>query len=270
MAENVLKRSRLKAAAKELNKKVGPGLSDDEEPYEGMTVSGIDLDAKSAALKKIITEVGKNLVNPDEDDLSDETWEVLEALGACERPKEEATEEEETDNDEEDVEEEEETDDDEEEATEEEEEEEQPEASLAEIVEGTKKLADLKELVEEHGEFKKLRKKLKNYTGLQGPKQLKADMFKALGVEAPAKSTSTKPSSSPKKPKGKTKKSVVEEMINQKKGATIEEIAQKICDEGIDEDYEKNCKVAKLWLQKMGFNTKKAAIEKNPKFKKAK
>jgi hypothetical protein len=181
MSEKVLKRSRLKEAAKELNKKVKPGLDDGEEAYEGMNDDGIDLDAKSTALKKVIKAVGEGLVT-EEDDLSDETWEVLEALGACERPKEEAVAE----NEEEDEEEEETTeteDEEEEEAAEEEE----AEASLAETVEATKKLADLKELVEEHDEFKKLRKKLKNYSGLQGPKQLKADMFKALGVEAPAK-----------------------------------------------------------------------------------
>jgi len=57
-------------------------------------------------------------------------------------------------------------------------------------------------------------------------------------------------------------------MINSKTGATIEEIAQKITDEKIDLDYSKNYVVAKLWLSKMRFDVKKAAIAKNPKFKK--
>jgi hypothetical protein len=67
---------------------------------------------------------------------------------------------------------------------------------------------------------------------------------------------------------GKTKKSIVEEMIGTKKGATIEEIAKRIVDEGIDPDYKKNLVVTKLWLSKMGFPTTKASIEKNPYFKK--
>ena len=67
---------------------------------------------------------------------------------------------------------------------------------------------------------------------------------------------------------GKTKKSIVEEMISMKVGATIEQIATRIVDEGIDDDYKKNLLVVKLWLAKMGFSTTKASIEKNPIFKK--
>ena len=71
-----------------------------------------------------------------------------------------------------------------------------------------------------------------------------------------------------KRPEGqRTKKAVVEEMLKIKGGVTIEEIAKKITDEGIDPDYKKNIVVVKLWLSKMGFATNKAAIEANPKFK---
>jgi hypothetical protein len=71
-----------------------------------------------------------------------------------------------------------------------------------------------------------------------------------------------------KRPEGqRTKKAVVEEMLKIKGGTTIEEIAKKITDEGIDSDYKKNIVVVKLWLSKMGYPTNKAAIEANPKFK---
>jgi hypothetical protein len=59
--------------------------------------------------------------------------------------------------------------------------------SLEEILNETTKLADLQALVAEHDEFKKLRKKAKKIKGLHGPRELKPLMYKALGVEAPAK-----------------------------------------------------------------------------------
>lgn len=77
--------------------------------------------------------------------------------------------------------------------------------------------------------------------------------------------------SAPKKPKKegvKTKKAIVLEMIATKTGATIEEMAQAMVDQGVDDDLKTNLVVTKLWLSKMGFDTKKAAIEKNPRFKK--
>lgn len=81
----------------------------------------------------------------------------------------------------------------------------------------------------------------------------------------------SKPKKAPKAPKKegvRTKKAVIEAMIATKKGATIEEMAQAMVDEDVDADYAKNLVVTKLWLSKMGFDTKKAAIEKNPYFKK--
>jgi hypothetical protein len=65
--------------------------------------------------------------------------------------------------------------------------EEEKELTLEEILNETTKLADLQALVTEHDEFKKLRKKAKKIKGLQGPRELKPLMYKALGIEAPAK-----------------------------------------------------------------------------------
>jgi len=97
------------------------------------------------------------------------------------------------------------------------------------------------------------------------PKEKKPEEEKLAEKKKPEPKTEKKKESSPSK---RTKKAVVEEMINSKTGATIEEIAQKITDEKIDLDYSKNYVVAKLWLSKMRFDVKKAAIAKNPKFKK--
>jgi len=73
----------------------------------------------------------------------------------------------------------------------------------------------------------------------------------------------------PKAPKAPalTKKSIIIDMTGSAKGSTIEEMAQAMVDKGVDPDYKKNCVVTKLWLAKMGFNTRKEAIEKDPRFK---
>lgn len=65
----------------------------------------------------------------------------------------------------------------------------------------------------------------------------------------------------------RTKKAVVLELISKKTGASIEQIAQQIVDEGIDPDYKKNMVVVRLWLSKLGYKTNKDAIAKNPMFK---
>ena len=75
----------------------------------------------------------------------------------------------------------------------------------------------------------------------------------------------------PRKEKNKgslTKKEVVLQGL--KKGMTIEQMAQRIVDDGIDDDYEKNCRVVKAHLRKMGYDVRKEAIEKNPVFKEKK
>jgi hypothetical protein len=71
------------------------------------------------------------------------------------------------------------------------EDEEEKEMSLEEILNETTKLADLQALVAEHDEFKGIRKKAKKIKGLQGPRELKPLMYKALGIEAPAKQKRT-------------------------------------------------------------------------------
>lgn len=58
---------------------------------------------------------------------------------------------------------------------------------LKDTLDDTKKLADLKGLVEGNDEFKKLRKGLGKYKGLEGVRDLKSKMYKAIGVEEGAK-----------------------------------------------------------------------------------
>ena len=60
---------------------------------------------------------------------------------------------------------------------------EEEEVDLVDLVTGTKKLAHLKEIAEVNDEFKKIRKGLKKFKGLEGVKLLKAKMRKMLGVE---------------------------------------------------------------------------------------
>lgn len=50
------------------------------------------------------------------------------------------------------------------------------------ILAGNVKLKDLKDMVNENDLFKKLRKTVDNYQGLQGPKLLKAEMIKVAGI----------------------------------------------------------------------------------------
>lgn len=90
------------------------------------------------------------------------------------------------------------------------------------------------------------------------PEPPKADKKKEKKGK-PAKKAKAKDDNKP------TKKKIVLECL--KKGATIEQMAKEIAKAGIDDDYDKNCRVVKAWLGKMGFDTKKAAIEANPIFK---
>lgn len=73
------------------------------------------------------------------------------------------------------------------------------------------------------------------------------------------------PAPKKQKPGRVTKKSIVEDSLEE--GATILEMAERIVAAGIDTNLEKNIKTVKLWLRKMGFDTKKAFIETNPVFK---
>ena len=64
---------------------------------------------------------------------------------------------------------------------------------------------------------------------------------------------------SPKKRKI-TKKSVILDMISQDGGASIEEISQEIERLGIDPDHEKNLRIVRLWLHKMGYQVAKKIV----------
>jgi len=164
---------------------------------------------------------------------------------------------------------------------------------LVEEVDQAERIKDLKDIAKSNDEFKAIRGKLNGYKELEdlrgamlkildGPveeaPEVKAEAEKEKeaepayvkkGIEkkkeAPKATMKIVPKDKPEKKR--TKKAVVEEMISTKKGATIEEIAKVITDEGIDTDFEKNKKVVKLWLSKMGYDTKKATVEKTPKFK---
>jgi hypothetical protein len=62
-----------------------------------------------------------------------------------------------------------------------------------------------------------------------------------------------------KNPKVKrvTKKSVYLEYISRKGGGSINEMAKAIVDRGIDPDFEKNIRVCRLWMSKIGVPVKK-------------
>lgn len=83
----------------------------------------------------------------------------------------------------------------------EDEEEEERELTLKEQLDETSKLADLKDMVNSHDEFKKIRKKAKKISGLHGPRELKPLMYKALGEEPPAKQKRKAASKEKKEPR---------------------------------------------------------------------
>jgi hypothetical protein len=63
-----------------------------------------------------------------------------------------------------------------------------------------------------------------------------------------------------------TKKAVILKCLE--KGATIEQMAKQIERLGIDADHDKNCRVVTAWLRKMGYDTRKDSITKDPTFRK--
>ena len=96
-----------------------------------------------------------------------------------------------------------------------EEDEEEEETPLSEVVQNTKKLGELKDLVKEHDEFKALRKKLDDYKGTEGRNSLKSKMLKKLGVED---TSSKKKSEGKKKEKGESKiKQIVNLILEEKR-----------------------------------------------------
>jgi hypothetical protein len=205
------------------------------------------------------------------DMLSEETCKVLEELNVLPGfMKNEPNDVEEEDVEEEDVEE------------EDVEEEKSSYADLVKQIKATSKLPltdrviALKKLVKENEVFTSLRKTI---AGKFNAEDLREDMLTILikgeaeaaapKEEAPEKKAPAAKKEKPAKaPRARSKKSIIEEMIGSEKGATVEEMAQAMVDQGIDSDFKKNIVITKLWLSKMGFDTKKAAIEKNPYFKK--
>jgi cobalamin biosynthesis protein CobT len=244
-----LKKKDLAAAAVELNEVLG--LDPEIDPTDTV-----------GKLKAKIKEAGE-LVDPENDEFSDETWDVLEALEAAFRPvmdeapakedepEEDPDDEDDEDEDEEDEEEPEEDEDDEEEPEEDEDDEEEPEEdeddeedeedeeepeeekTLAEILAATKKLKELKALVMEHDEFKPLRKKLDQYQGLAGPRMLKPEMWRVSKLEEPKKSKKSKKTNKPRKAAmsstpGVNQTDIIRQAIKKKKKRTkvIAELAK--------------------------------------------
>jgi len=143
---------------------------------------------KTSTIQSGIIEAAGYIEEEDLQDLEVETKDTLKSLECMpsfgkEEPEDEPLEESEEDADEPEDEE----DDSEEEQDEEDEPEEEPEPeeeveppSLLDVLKSTKKLADLKELVEKEDTFKTLRKGLSKFKGLQGPRQLKPKMVALL------------------------------------------------------------------------------------------
>ena len=146
-----MKKTELIKAAKELNKELGLDPEIEVKKVETDYLIGKLKEAAGMAVKE-------------EDDLSDETWAVLEAMK--EDPPEDADGEA-----------------DKEKGT---------AKDLPAILAETKKLADLKALVEDNDEFKTLRKGLDKYKGLQGPRELRPVMEECLGIKPDGKKTAEK------------------------------------------------------------------------------
>ena len=151
--------------------------------------------------------------------------------------------------------------------------------NLVDQIKAAGQMKDLKNTCKDLDEFKSIRGQLSKYKSMKELREVMLEILAAEKEDKPKvvakviktveekKSVEKKVQAVKSGEKKRTKKVVVEEMIAKKGGATIEEIAQAITDEGIDLDHTKNLVVSKLWLNKMGYDTKKASIEKNPKFK---
>ncbi len=250
-------KKQLVTLAKEINKVVQPDPA---------------LDVKSTTLADGIQEIvdahadsGEMFYTVDEQSFSEGSWKLLLAMGmeptAAEEPEDDGEEPE--DDGEEPEDEGDESGEDGDDSVDVE-----GEEGLAEMVATTKKLDDLKAICETHAELKKIRPRLDKYKGLQGVGKLRKAMQKIVGVpgveesepedEAPkkakgkAKAAKGGKAKAPKKPSGPTKKSIIIQMISRKTGASLEEIAERIKKEGIDDDLERNANTAKLWMPKLG------------------
>lgn len=267
----------LQKAAAELNSVLGldPAINvkSDESTLTELVIEAIDLvnpdeDEFSEAVQKTIDELkparskkGKGKAVPVEEDEEDDDEPVATPKKGKDKPAPEPDPE----------------DDDTPEA------EDEDEMSLQEQVENATTVAELKAIVKANDEFVSLRKAINGKFNLD---DLMADMLAILnppkkGKDKPAPVEEEEDEDKPAPKKGKTdspktksaagekvtKKAVIEEMLATKKGATIEEMAAEIVARKIDKDLDKNMVVVKLWLSKMGYNTKKDVIAKNPVFK---
>ncbi len=122
-----------------------------------------------------------------------------------------------------------------------------------ELVQGTKKLADMKAIVAGNPEtFPEIN--ADDFKGLAGVKELKKAMLIALGADP--ETITSKPAAKPKEKKP-TKKAVVVEFLKRDGGATLEEMGKEMTARGIDPDTERNTKTAGLWIRKIGFKVVK-------------
>lgn len=157
----------------------------------------------------------------------------------------------------------------EEEEDDEEKEEEEEEGNIVQKINKTAKLAGLKEIVKEDDQFKKLRKSLDDYTGIQGPRELKAAMYKILGVDPPK--PAPRPTGSGKK-RGKGGLDLAKELLA--KDASEKEIIKAFIamykERGQDdEDFIKGR--AKIYIKLAGGKVKKdAPVKEEKKSKKSK
>ncbi len=212
MAKAKVTNKKLATAAQELNETIGP------EPE----INPDEL-SKDELKEKVFACAG--LIDPEQDEFSKETLSLLQSIDAVDdegNPTDEAVqaaggddEEEDEEDDEEEVEE---TDEEETEDTEDDETDRPPE-DLKALMDDCKKLADLKEIAEQYETFSEIDSS--EYKGLNGLKQLRADMEAALGLDEEEEEQENeeqeededeeKPVKSDKKDKGKKKENEEQE-----------------------------------------------------------
>lgn len=92
----------------------------------------------------------------------------------------------------------------------------------------------------------------------QAKRQAIIDIKKAQANDVEKDDDEPKKAKTPEKVKTPktTKKMVVIEFL-EKDGGTIQEIAQAITDMGLDPDVEKNQRVVRLWISKIGFKVER-------------
>lgn len=168
-----VKRSQLIKAATELQKELGCKPPIDTKVSKEKEIDGVSYPFNTYLEKMIVT--ASTIIEPD-DEISDETMAVIRELTESKTPapgeKEEEGPEVET-----------------------------GDVDLTELLATTKKLADLKIMVGEYDIFKSLRKKLDDFAGLSGSRELRPFMEKCLGIK-PKEKAAAKPEGAGAKKKG--------------------------------------------------------------------